>query len=166
MKHLPMYVQNHEAPTICSSCGGGCCKSYPGITSPTDFGAPNREVLLQRLTEAFCSGKWAIDWWEGDPRPLDERVGGELHQAYFIRPHVKGEEQWGIRDATYGGPCTFHTDTGCALKHDQRPTQCRTLVPAEDRMCKQSVYKQELVLAWLPYTDIILQAERMRKKAA
>jgi len=165
MKRLPMYADNHEAPTICGPCGGGCCKAYPGITSPTDFGAPNREVMLHRLTEAFRSGKWAIDWWEGDPRPEGERVGGYLSKAYFVRPHVRGEEGW-LRDATYGGRCTFHTDSGCTLEHNQRPTQCRTLVPAKDGMCKQSVDKHELTLAWLPYTDIILQAERLSEEKA
>lgn len=66
-------VLNFQAPEICAACGGACCRRAPGIAHPEDFGAPDRADLRRRVEAALASGRWAVDWWEGDPRPAPHR---------------------------------------------------------------------------------------------
>jgi hypothetical protein len=41
--------------------------------------------MIKTLIEAFTTGRWAIDWWEGDVDP-----SGDLEDVYFVRPHAVG----------------------------------------------------------------------------
>lgn len=136
---------------ICGACGGICCKALPGCTYPEDFGLP----ATDRLAAALSSGRWAIDWWEGDPRP-------EMHaldRAHFVRPAIKGSELR-IRHPAYYGECTFLGATGCELAPDARPRQCRYLEPAADGDCvPHAGGKREAALAWLPCAEALARVE-------
>jgi hypothetical protein len=137
----------HDYPDICKACGGRCCQGMPGIAFPEDFGLPATEALKA----AFASGQWAIDWWEGDPRP-DQH---QYCQVYFVRPAVKGKEGQ-LRDPSWGGACTFLTISGCSLEPEKRPRQCRELEPDMTFKCDSHGYgKREAALAWVPYYDIL-----------
>lgn len=164
----PVYV---NAKT-CAECGGKCCQSMPGSTSPEDWGAPNRVEMTERLTEALASERYAIDWWEGDPRPKSERSGESLSQADYIRPaSVNGR---GMRDPAWGSlfgggnACVFWVkESGCSLFHDARPVECRKLEPksSPDGECDGHEapgfkhVKHENAVAWIPYHDVIEAAE-------
>src|SRR5438105_1476192 len=89
------------APT-CRKCGGQCCESYPGSASPVQFGAPDRRKLIVNLVDAFLSGKWQVDWWDGENR------------GYFVRAAIQGEKR--IKSPTWGGACTFLGPRGCVLR--------------------------------------------------
>lgn len=151
-KSLPMFVQ----PETCGSCGGACCKQLPGIASPDDFGAPDRDEMRMRLKTAFDSGRWAIDWWEGDPR--DGR--DELDSARYVRPATKWREGR-VRDASWGGACTFFGAVGCELAADERPLGCRSLEPAANHKdcIPHDGDKRDMAIAWLPYLDLLLEIE-------
>ena len=119
---------------MCAACGGQCCKRLPGIASPEDFSLPDTTQLI----EALKSGKWAVDWWEGN-NPL-----------YFVRPATKdaiGE----LFDPSWGGECVFLTEKGCSLPHDQRPSGCRLLEPKEPHCIAHGAGKEEAGLAWEKY---------------
>ncbi len=134
---------------MCIECGGTCCKTIPGACFPSDFDLPGNYT---KLDAALQSGKFCIDWWEGDPRPdLDEHVYG-----YFVRPATKGME--GKRhDASWGGVCTFLSDTGCVLAENDRPLNCQYLEPniGGDCICHDNKNKQNAAIAWLPYCDVL-----------
>ena len=138
----------------CAECGGKCCKGCPGCAWPEDF----KEPLLDSLVAAFRSEKWAIDWWEGDPRDGVD----ELSHGYFVRPAVCDAE--GIFDPTWGGPCVFLTESGCELPPDVRPKNCRML-EAKTKDCQyhgeHDKPKQDAAIAWIPYQAIILEAEKI-----
>ena len=113
----------YVTPDICGPCGGQCCLKVPGANWPQDFGLPR---IKKQLREALDSGRYAIDWWEGDPRH-DYHDDDEMGCAYFVRPAVKGMEGV-LRDPTWGGPCTFLEEgVGCVLDPKQRPRACRWL---------------------------------------
>lgn len=147
--------------SFCAQCKGVCCKMYPGTTMPEDWGAPREEVMKERLDEAFASGRWTIDWWGTDPRPAESRTNPpELKRAYFVRPATIGYE--GVRYHTDSqGRCTFLDDAvGCTLTEDERPTQCRMLVPAakfpdECGYQGKPYSKYDCAVAWLPYQHIL-----------
>lgn len=142
-------VLNNEVPSICEPCGGSCCKGMPGATLPEHFGAPDEITLFQNLANAFSSGKWAVDWWEGDPRlDLDE-----LGRAMYVRPATKGTTR--IYDASWGGECVMLTSTGCSLRWSDRPHNCQTLVPDSGGNCIGPHAKDFYAIAWLPYQTVI-----------
>jgi Fe-S-cluster containining protein len=150
-----------ERPDLCTPCGGKCCKSMPGGTHPSDWGAPNTDVMLERLATAFRSGLWAIDWWEGDPRGLEEGDQEYVSQGFYVRPATKGDEGR-VFYASWGGECTFLTATGCSFGHDDRPLECRTLEPKYPYRCEQHHGKHLTAIAWLPYHQVLLQAAGIR----
>ncbi len=138
----------------CAECGGNCCKSYAGCAWPQDL-----EPLTEKhLLKLFRSGAWAIDWYEGDPRPEDsyeeeDYLGSE---AYVVRP-AHTNEPGELLDPSWGGECVMLRSTGCALKHEDRPTQCRMLKPRKDESCTASTdwHKQQAAIAWIPYHDLL-----------
>lgn len=89
----------HDNPSICGQCKGKCCKRMPGAAYPSDFGHD-----FQKVREAIDSGKWCVDWWEGDVE------GGDRDQCYYVRPATKGNE--GItHDPSWGGECVLQPFT-------------------------------------------------------
>lgn len=149
---LPV-VPNAEAAAVCRECGGGCCKSMPGIAAPEDFGAPDLDVMRERISAALATGRWAIDWWEGDP------TDGDLDCVEYIRPAVMMHEGR-LRHPSWGGRCTFLGPSGCTLQHDDRPHNCRALVPnpefkTESCVMPPGLQKQDYAIAWMPYADLL-----------
>ena len=143
-------MERIESPEVCASCGGSCCNSLPGAFSPADLRADDGS-FVQRLSELLASGKYSIDWWEGDP------TGGELSLAYFVRPATKNSR--GIMDASWGGECNLHTPTGCPLPLAERPSGCATLAPSEGgKNCKKGYTKRKACVDWIPYTKKIEEA--------
>ena len=141
-------MKNFQNIEICKECGGKCCKRLPGSTLPEDFGEP----MLENIRKAIDSGKWAVDWWDGDPTGKTD-----LRCAYFIRPKTK--EFSGVYDPSCGGECIFLTESGCQLQKDERPTECRLLEPKKDGYCKQhGGGKRGAAVAWIPFQDLIHMA--------
>lgn len=137
----------YDDKKTCSACGGRCCKTMPGCAYPEDFGQ-----ALEKLDSALASGRWAIDWWEGDPRPGKD----EMSKAYFVRPAVKGHEGR-IYHGAWGGECTFLGPYGCELASDERPRECRHLEPLPEGVCEMhgDCGKQSAAIAWIPHAEAL-----------
>lgn len=145
-----------ENVSVCAKCKGKCCKSMPGIAEPSEFMAGNdRSTMATKLVEAFCSGTWAVDWWDGDIE-----ADHELSLIYYIRPRTKGVSV--LLDGSWGGEYINLTDVGCTLPFERRPYECRTLEPSENYPhCKRlpgSHGKQDLVRLWRDYQDEVRSA--------
>lgn len=151
---MDIKMKRYENIELCKKCGGECCKRIPGIYYPEDFGK-TKEEIFNNLKKAFEEGYTAIDWWDN----YEDENGYEF-DAYFIRPKTKNKLNV-IRDPSWGGECIFLTDNGCKLKYENRPTVCRMLEPNIEGKCKNhSLSKLKIVGRWLPYNDIIEEAER------
>lgn len=142
---LPVFVD----ASLCTPCGGNCCKTYPGIVSPEDVGAPDLERMTQRLEVMLRSGRYTIDWWEGD-------------DVEFVRPAQVGHEGK-HRHGGGAGACSLLSESGCVLEHDDRPLGCRGLkpVPKAAGGCEPHESKEHQVHAWEPYQEL-LRAVRAR----
>lgn len=130
---------------ICAECGGKCCKHLPGICYPSDFDLPGS---FDKLDSAINSGRYCVDWWEGDPQEDKD----EYDCGYYIRPAIVGKI--GIkRDPAWGGQCNFLTDSGCELSSNDRPYNCRMLKPIDSsgENCTSDASNQTAAIAWLPY---------------
>lgn len=166
-RSLPVLVDRFEDASKCGPCGGKCCRLMPGIAVPEDFGAPDRDTMRSRLRAAFETKRWAIDWWEGDPR----EGSNALDSAEFVRPATRGKEGT-LFDPSWGGTCTFLGPKGCELAHDDRPRNCRGLVPNHPNSCAEEhsdgerVEKVDYVLAWIPYLGLLLEVAGEVDRAA
>lgn len=141
------------SPTkACDLCQGRCCKYYPGCFMPHQI----KTDMLETLRHKFHAGLWAVDWWEGDPRP----GMNELTEAYVIRPAIVGAKR--LFDPSWGGQCVFLGESGCKLSWDERPDECRALRPRAaddpDGECRGVLDKQKVAIAWLPFRPEILRA--------
>jgi len=154
-----MTYEHHE---LCAECGGKCCKQMPGEMSPGDV---MRHFccnsLLAAVTSALVSGRFAVDWWEGDPRTGCDELG----RGYYIRARAKTDT--GLMCPSWGGRCTFLRDDGCELPPDLRPLTCRLLEPKEGDACElhNGGGKNAAALLWLPHHDLILRAVRVAEDA-
>lgn len=137
----------YPAAPVCVTCGGECCKRSAGIAYPLDFAEP----LFDSLVAAFRSGRWAIDWVEGEP-PI-----------FYVRPRHVGVVE--LRDPSWGGQCVFLGPFGCELSFNERPTGCRMLEPVEvdgagPTPCLSHGHdKYRAAKEWKNYQQILLNAE-------
>lgn len=144
MIDLPVFVD----PDLCGPCGGKCCKHYPGIAYPEDFGLPD----VGRLWTALLTRLWVVDWWEGDPRTGFDEYG----RVCFVRPAMVGSIRWPEDPAWVGSPCVFLGPGGCILSLDERPRGCCALEPLANSGClDHSGGKLGAAMAWLPYQHIL-----------
>ncbi len=150
-------VQPNESKDTCEKCGGACCKNYPGLATPEQFGAPDRKTLYQNLLKAFRSGEWVVDWLEP----------GKYDKTYFPRPNIidkyTGKPYGDVYHGMWGGegPCIFHGDKGCEKEFDERPAQCQSLVPNKNFECEHKSEigsKYSMAIKWAPYQNEIEQA--------
>ena len=141
-------LKKNERPSLCSRCGGKCCKTMPGIVTPSELGMTPREIGRE-LRRRLDSGKWALDWWEKD---------SDLPQTYYLRPAIKGCEGQ-QRHGSWGGECALLGPSGCTLSWNERPWGCRDLKPHRllHPHCTSVTGHGKLaeVRLWLPYQNII-----------
>jgi hypothetical protein len=138
----------HEDAPLCTKCAGHCCKGYSGAAWPEQFGAPDLCALESKLHDAFASGKWAVDWWDGY----------ENGPGYFIRPaHTNAVGK--LKDGSWGGRCVRLTDKGCEMAFDERPIGCRMLIPSASfpdcGYADGSNGKLAAADAWAPYANVV-----------
>ncbi|HOJ95181.1 MAG TPA: hypothetical protein PK390_08065, partial [Fervidobacterium nodosum] len=121
-----------------------CCKTFPGLATPEDFGAPDRDLMREKLLKALISGRWTVDWVDQDA------------ELYFVRPAIKGFEG-SVFDHAYNGECTFLTNTGCELDFSERPESCRMLIPKLEERCDPQGYTRMYVSKiWKDYVDVLI----------
>ena len=140
-------MENNENKSICSICGGKCCKRMPGLNIPDDF---NNDIRL--IFKALKSGKYCIDWWEDSPN------------IYYVRPATADKIGF-LKDPSWGGTCNFLTANGCSLKFEERPYTCKVLIPNETFQCGHTVGndKYSLVLKWKPIQKELIELMESEK---
>lgn len=137
--------------SMCKLCGGQCCKGYAGTYVPDDFKQP---ITADFILSLLDSGKFAIDWWEGDAK------GGDLSVTYYLRPRHKNEA---AVKGSWGGECVNWTkESGCSLQESERPHGCRKLIPKYVNgqpecytLKEDKADKQGGAIAWYEYQNIL-----------
>lgn len=132
-------MKKYENKSLCTKCGGQCCKNDPCFFMPEDFDDLSVDGLLRELKDKdyLCilldkvpritmrSSKWAkiVD-------PL-------------------------LTDKT--NVCMLLTPTGCPFSYDERPTGGKMLVPDPNGCCTSKITLDNIRLAWAPYMPVLLQ---------
>ena len=149
---LPVVRDDFVSKDLCGPCSGACCKSHPGAAFPEDFGAPNPIEMQNRLLDAFLTGRWSMDCWDG--------YFGAVLEPKYVRPAVVNQEGNPL-DRTYGGRCTFLAtfNQGCEI-FETRPIGCRGLKPSKAEDGKHNCRveygsKKDSIEAWIPYQHIL-----------
>src|SRR5688572_3980526 len=121
-------LANNENRAACAACGGKCCQRMPGSCYPFDMGE-TPEQIEKSLREALASGKYAVDWWDGDPRDgFGWETPGYMDRCLYVRPAtmMAGDR---VYDASWGGMCVFfEIGKGCSLSFEKRPFGCKDLM--------------------------------------
>lgn len=137
---------------LCAACGGDCCQRMAGQYVPEDF---KQEITAEFILSILQTGKFAIDWWEGDDQP------------HYIRPRHVGEP---AVKGSWGGVCVnWSKESGCSLSEEDRPTGCKKLVPKvvgtgelKEYRCNykksDKLGKYEMAVRWKPYQKEIFDA--------
>lgn len=146
----------HPICRICPSIqrvyrGKNCCSSMPGTCHPDNFNKP----LSESVRKALLTGKYSIDWWEGDARGLDA-----LSRTLYVRPATR-EGVGKIYDASWGGECCFLTQDGCALDYSERPRGCVSLKPDIFAQRCPGDTKREGALYWINHQEFLLSFESL-----
>ena len=145
-------MEQEKDNSPCIRCTNRCCDNLPGAAFPADFNEPPSIDLFKRLA---ASGKWAVDWWEGDvvkPRELD--------RCYFWRPSTSGNQ---VFHPAWGGACSWLTETGCSEEWENRPSGCKYLVASFDGQCRyvapitRANGKEHAAHEWRPYHHLFEQ---------
>jgi len=148
--NLPVF---HDDP-VCAECGHCCSSTVPGHTTPEQWGAPDKDEMVRRMTDAFQSGDWSIDWWDGG-------IGDHDGDVLSVRPRHVDHPSKQLRDPTWGGHrCVFLTPSGCKLPANERPMCCQTLEPKRGGRCVTHLSKEDAHRLWIPYQQQILDAEK------
>jgi len=151
-------MDGHYDYDMCKKCGGLCCLKMSGSYIPSDF---KTEITIEFIVKLLDSGKYSVDWWEGDV--LDNDL---VDRSYYLRPrHIDSPSI----DPSFGGICNhWKTNTGCSLPESDRPHQCRMLVPAFEIGCVahplSKATKKDCAIAWYEFIDKIEIAIAKHKK--
>lgn len=148
VRRLPVISNRATGFAECQGCGS-CCKTYPGLYVPEDFGGD-----LDRMAKAIGYGVAQVDRWD---LTEDDALG----EVYFLRAPTR-KSQGRIIDFTWGGACALLRDDGCSLQYEARPRNCRGIVPAktdgardcrEDTPTGERIEKRDHVATWKPFSD-------------
>ncbi len=145
-----MDILNNES-SLCAECGR-CCTKYAGMCWPDDV----KPLTLEKIVAMLKTGYYSIDWWEGDPRE-----DGELGCVYMLRPAHTNRPP-GMLDPSWFGTCRFLSEGGCSLPFEDRPTQCRALIPMQTaggdcEYVEGHDGKEAAALAWIPHQKLMEQ---------
>lgn len=170
-----------ENLSICAKCGGRCCKNYPGIFKPEEL----KDNFIERIGKDLvivadiqvspdvakdleCPPeiyKELIPYWDSLKRI--GYVDDNTTEIYIlaVRPKAITDVSPVNAAVTYKGKqtCTcslWDKDSGCPLSHEERPWECKNLIPQPTFACDYGDIKNskeflnlELVEAWKPYQD-------------
>ena len=136
-----MIISNNENRTVCSQCGGRCCKSGPCCYVPSDLNLENLD-LVGLITKIELTGYISIASSAG---------------FLYLRPKRKGGK---ILDFKMDGSteCSLLGPNGCLLSFEERPTGGKALIPDKDFKCKSTINERQLYKLWLPYQWLLRYA--------
>lgn len=151
-------VKNNEDYSLCSACGGECCRTRPGIEAPGRFLRSTNPA--EELARLLASGQWVLDRHYGIPySPEKGETGDPDRIILYPRPATRQEREAGeIQVLPGAGECVLLGKDGCTLPFEERPRACQALAPAEGFACTSSWTRFDAAREWLSHQDMVSEA--------
>lgn len=137
--------------SLCTKCGGTCCKNCGCHFSPDDF----EEISFEFLKKELEKGYIAIDYVDGEMIYSDRG-------AYFLRIRNQEEPIAQLEDRRRR-PCILLTEKGCKLDYQNRPTGGKLLIPKESTnqkglmVCESKYRIKDCCYEWMPHQKVLKQ---------
>jgi len=142
-------TSNNEDRSICSRCGGECCKTQPGIDHPAPYLAADDPAIA--LAARLGSGTWVLSL-----HPWRDTATDIWEALYYPRPATVVEQAAGsLLAQSDDAHCTFLTPAGCQLPFAERPYLCQVLEPNITFSCSAPWSKRDAALAWRPQQELV-----------
>ena len=131
----------YENQSLCSACGGYCCKNSPCFFMPEDF----PDLSLDRLLKEFQEKDYLCI------------LLGDVAFISMRAKHWKRIVQ--LFESRIPDSCVALTPTGCKFSYDERPTGGKLLVPAVTGFydCYHKLDYTTFSTAWAPYDEVLHQ---------
>jgi len=128
----------YENQSLCSTCGGKCCKNSPCFFMPQDF----TDLSFEGILREFSEKDYLCIRLDRVPRiTMRSADWGKTIIPFFTR---------GRRN-----PCMVLTPNGCPFSYEERPTGGKLLVPDPNQDCKSKLTLEEVRVAWKPYEETL-----------
>lgn len=135
----------YENQSLCSACGGYCCKQSPCSFMPKDFSDLSLEGLLKEFREKDYL-TIVFNVFEVDIPYISMRA---KHWKTTIR----------LIETRTQDSCVGLTSTGCMFSYDERPTGGKLVVPSTYHPygCYLDLSSDTFSKAWAPYSEVLYQ---------
>lgn len=161
MMEAVVITESNEDSSICTKCGGLCCRLMGCEIFPQDVKRwfQTDTITKEHICKLLATRLVQLDWYEEDVRFMRFGYSSEYfddheyhERCYYL--HMRNGNDPAVF-GSFGGRCRALTDTGCSLPWELRPTGGQSLVPTAGFNCIPSYGKPECALAWIPYYDIM-----------
>lgn len=148
-------VNANENASVCAPCGGQCCQGMPGIYHPDDlFSNMSDEQIKNKMISMLEDGSVVLT----DNEISDARGKYSLRvESLTPRAGRRNMKIW-YQPFNYG-QCINLGETGCKLSSEDRPRECRALVPSLEGPSKcrpePGFDREDLLEEWTIYKEII-----------
>ena len=154
-KVLETYANSKaEDDSVCTECGGNCCKAAPCHWSPEDI-----EDLSYEGLKRFLSEKKYISIVRIPAESCDSAFRTFKHDGffyYFLRTRTR---RTGIAAVAtrikQKDKCMLLTDKGCKIAFDERPKGARFLIPQSGKNCRQLYDLYDCFYDWKDYQNVL-----------
>lgn len=140
--------QANEAPNICTPCGGKCCQWSSGMLSVEQvMAASPYHHFVEGAEKLLSSGNYIM---------TSRHLAGYDRGVWVIVPRSDLSVGDGRFFYDNFGKCVFHTRSGCELSAEERPSECKSLVPSISGDCQQdNILVTEMLMSWVNYQQIM-----------
>lgn len=132
-----------ENKSICSKCGGVCCKKSGCDYASYDFKDLSFNGLLSTLEEGNISVVAVLQF--------EKLKTGKLFVNPFLYLRARNINRPIIDLLSMKTTCSQLTDRGCKYKLENRPTGGKNLIPKENLQCYPLVNQMDIINSWLSY---------------
>lgn len=143
-------MQRYENKSICSSCGGVCCKKSGCDYYVSDFPSITKGEILKALETGNISIVAGIDI---------QKINNKLVASPILYLRARNKDRDIIDLFSMKRECSMLTETGCSYDLEHRPAGGANLIPKKSILgiyeCKPSVNHLEELEKWLPYQSLL-----------
>jgi len=135
-----------EDKSICSECGGFCCKKSGCDYAPSDFENLQLDYLQKRLEEGHIS---IVSFQHF------KKVKGKLINEPFLYLRERNINRETVDLLSMKTTCSSLLESGCRYTLDKRPKGGVNLIPVKDGPCQPFINPLDIVLEWKNYQKVL-----------